>query len=344
MELIDRYLQAVKFWLPKQEKQDIIAELSDDIYAQMEEQETQLGRKLYESDVEALLKKRGNPILVANRYLPQRYLIGPVLFPMYLFVLKIMALCYLAPWVLVWVGVMLSPMYMAQHPGASWLTALGGLPGKFWQMVFASLGGVTIVFAILERAQAKSNFLNAWNPRKLPPVRNPNHIPLSASSFELAANLVVLGWWASTMYSPIVLFHSDLRLNLSTLWPVFFWSFVLITLTNIGLSALSLKWPYWTVSRATWRLLIDGAGGALFCWMLAANVLIGIEGAGVSAQRAIEITNAINLWMAKALAPAIIVSVIIVCVDAYRIIRLRNSATRLMTEAALMITLLSHRV
>jgi hypothetical protein len=37
MELIDRYLQAVKFWLPKQQKLDIIAELSEDIYAQIEE-------------------------------------------------------------------------------------------------------------------------------------------------------------------------------------------------------------------------------------------------------------------------------------------------------------------
>lgn len=339
MELIDRYLQAVKFWLPKQQKQDIIAELSDDIHTQIEEQETQLGRKLYESDVEALLKGRGNPILVANRYLPQRYLIGPVLFPMYLFVLKTIALCYLVPWVLVWIGVILSPIYTAQHPGTSWLTGLGAMPGKFWQMAFASLGGVTVVFAILERAQAKSDFLNKWNPRKLPPVRNPNHIPLSSSSFELAANLVVLGWWASTMYSPVVLFHSGLRLMLSTLWPVFFWSFVLIALINIGLSALSLKSPYWTVSRATCRLLIDGIGGALFCWMLGSNVLSGIEGAGVSAQRAIEITNAINAGMAKALAPAIIVSVIIVCVDAYRIIRLKHSAGPSMTEAASMLTL-----
>lgn len=29
MELLDRYLQAVKFWLPKKQQQDIIAELSD---------------------------------------------------------------------------------------------------------------------------------------------------------------------------------------------------------------------------------------------------------------------------------------------------------------------------
>ena len=37
MELIDRYLQAVKFWLPKNQRQDIIAELSEYLRSQFEE-------------------------------------------------------------------------------------------------------------------------------------------------------------------------------------------------------------------------------------------------------------------------------------------------------------------
>ena len=39
MELIERYLQAVQFWLPKEQKADIIAELSEDLHAQIEERE-----------------------------------------------------------------------------------------------------------------------------------------------------------------------------------------------------------------------------------------------------------------------------------------------------------------
>jgi len=45
--------------------------------------------------VEALLKQRGSPFLVANRFLPQESLIGPVLFPIYRFSIKIAVLCYL---------------------------------------------------------------------------------------------------------------------------------------------------------------------------------------------------------------------------------------------------------
>src|SRR5260370_42363333 len=97
MELIDRYLQAVGFWLPKAQKQDIVAELLEDINSQMEEKEAELGRKLNESEVEAILKQLGSPILVANRYLPQRHLIGPLLLPIYWMVVKMAWFFYFVP-------------------------------------------------------------------------------------------------------------------------------------------------------------------------------------------------------------------------------------------------------
>ena len=78
MELIDRYLHAVKFWLPKAQRDDIIAELSEDIRSQIEDKEAELGRKADDGDVAAILKKCGHPLLVAQRYLPQEHLIGPI--------------------------------------------------------------------------------------------------------------------------------------------------------------------------------------------------------------------------------------------------------------------------
>src|SRR5260221_6975082 len=87
MELLDRYLQAIEFWLPKRQRQDIIAELSEDLRSQVEEKETELGRKLEDAEVEAILKRCGSPLEVASRYRPQQYLIGPTMFPIYRFVL-----------------------------------------------------------------------------------------------------------------------------------------------------------------------------------------------------------------------------------------------------------------
>src|SRR5258708_21182913 len=89
MELLDRYLQAIEFWLPKRQRQDIITELSEDLRSQVEEKETELGRKLEDAEVEAILKRCGSPLEVASRYRPQQYLIGPTLFPIYRFVLAV---------------------------------------------------------------------------------------------------------------------------------------------------------------------------------------------------------------------------------------------------------------
>ena len=43
MEMIDRYLQAVKFSLPRAQRDDIIKELRDSILSQIEEKEAVLG-------------------------------------------------------------------------------------------------------------------------------------------------------------------------------------------------------------------------------------------------------------------------------------------------------------
>ena len=57
MDLLDRYLQAVKFWLPNPQKQDIVAELSEDIRAQIEDTEAELGRPVTEAEVEVILRQ-----------------------------------------------------------------------------------------------------------------------------------------------------------------------------------------------------------------------------------------------------------------------------------------------
>ncbi len=326
MELIERYLQAVKFWLPKQQKHDMIAEISEDIHSQMEEREIELGRKLNEAEVEAMLKQRGRPMLVANRYLPREHLIGPVLFPIYRFVLKTVMLCYLLPWVLVWIGLMVfDPVYRAGHTGHSWLATLLSMWSSLWFTAFVAIGVVTIVFAVLERVQAKSGFIENWSPRKLPPIRNPNLIRRSASSIEFAVNLIVFVWWAANMSSPVVLNHPNLRISLSPLWPYFFWGFLLLALVNTALAGVNLMRPYWSGLRAALRLLTDCVGAALFCWLLAANVLAGIAAVNLSSERALEITNLINYWMARMLPFAIAVGIAIAATDIYRLIRLKTA-------------------
>ncbi len=324
MDLIERYLQAVKFWLPKAQKQDIIAELSEDIHSQVEDKESELGRKLNDAEVEAILKQRGRPVLVANRYQPQQYLIGPVLFPIYTFVLKIVALCYLFPWVLVWIGIMnYSTSYRVEHGG--WLIAAGQAWGSLWAITLSMMGAVTVVFAVLEQVQAKQHFMEKWDPRKLPPVRNTNQIKRSSSIGEIVGNLALIGW-VSYLSSPLIVNRPEIQVLLSPVWRYFFWGYLCVALANTALSVANFMRPYWTTQRAAFRLMADCVGSVLFCWLAKAHIIAGLTVPKLGAARAAEIANAANLWMDKTLFPlAILFGVAILAGDLYRIYRVKKT-------------------
>lgn len=322
MELLDRYLHAVGFWLPRKQKEDILAELSEDLRSQIEEKEAELGRKLTECDLEALLKQRGRPVLVANHYLPQQYLIGPTLFPIYRLVLGIVALCYLVPWVLVPTGLMVfDSTYRARQMHDGWTARLLSLWSSLWIVTFIALGVVTIVFAVLERANAKSRFLEEWEPRKLPEVRDPNRIPRTSSGVEVGLALAFCIWWIYVSPST-VMSNPSVRIVLSSAWIYFYWGCLLVMLLNLSLSAVNIVRPYWTRLRAVFRLLSDVAGSGLFCWIMKAHVLVGITVPNVPAERAAQITDAINLWSARMFPVALIVAVAVLVRNVYRIIRI----------------------
>ncbi len=324
MELIERYLQAVQFWLPRKQKDDIIAELSEDLHAQIEDRETALGRSLTEAEVGEILKRRGRPVLVANRFVPQQHLIGPVLFPIYTFVLKIVLLSQSVPWALTLLGrIVYSATYRAEvvaHPIGALLAACGSL----WSAVFFAVSVVTLVFAVLERAQAKSHFLENWDPRKLPAVRNPNVITRPTATFELIFNLAAAVVWATAMYKPVTMIW-DVRISVSPLWPWFFWGFLVVALGNATLSAFNLMRPYWTIERASLRLLADAAGSALFCWLMKANILAGFTVPNVTPERAAQITNIVNYWMGRTFPIAVAIGVAVAGANIYRIVRLKTT-------------------
>ncbi len=325
MELVERYLQAVKFWLPLQQKQDIGAELSEDLYSEIEEKESSLGRKLTKPEVEAILKQRGRPVLVANRYQPQRYLIGPVFFPIYTFVLKVVALCYLVPWVVVWMGIMIyNPNYRAQH--GNWFEAMGSVWGGLWTTAFTAVATVTLIFAILERVQSKSHFLENWDPAKLPAIREPNRIPRSASLIEIVISYVFgIVWWVSYLWNPLILNRPGLKILLTPTWHYFFWGFLAVSVMNVGIAATNLARPYWTTQRAMLRLATNLVGSVLFCALLKVNILAQLSVRNVDPDRMARITGAINLWAERSLPIAVVIGLGVLVSDLYRLYRVHKT-------------------
>src|SRR5271168_1319204 len=88
MDLLERYLQAIGQYLGADTREDTLNELRANLLGEMDGRAEELGRPLTEGEVAAILKAHGRPMLVAARYMPQRYLIGPTAFPIYLFTLR----------------------------------------------------------------------------------------------------------------------------------------------------------------------------------------------------------------------------------------------------------------
>ena len=96
MTLVERYVRAVRDFLPRAHKDDITNELSDSIQSRFEDEAEARGRPLTEDEQVAILRSLGHPMAVAARYRGDdrsvRFggqLIGPELFPTYLMVLRI---------------------------------------------------------------------------------------------------------------------------------------------------------------------------------------------------------------------------------------------------------------
>jgi hypothetical protein len=198
MELLDSYLQAVKFWLPKAQQDDIIKELSDNILSQMEDKESELGHPLNEGEQSAILKQHGHPMLAASRYWPRQYLIGPVLFPIYWFVLRIAVALAVAISFLSCLSVL-----AGANPAHEIEQVLLRIPG----VALTTFAWITAVFAALDYGQSKLKRLDKWDPASLPRIDKQTPPKTQAKPVgELIASAVFVLWWSLVPRFPILIF------------------------------------------------------------------------------------------------------------------------------------------
>jgi hypothetical protein len=299
IDLIGRYLQAVGFWLPRAQKQDILAELSEDLHSQIEDRESQLGRAMTEAEVSELLKQRGRPILVAAQFMPQRSLIGPALYPVYIFVLKIVALCYVIPWLMVWLGILLFQRAgMATHLSGEWHSL-----GTLWTIVFTQFGIITVVFAAIDRASVKSSCVSEWDPRKLPKVK------VEASTkrrVNAIAGLVfaVLGllWVLAIPEFPfLIIGPAAFLVKGAPVWQSIYWAIVALAVASIVEHLVIVLRPQLTWFPPTFKI----ATLLLSAWIV--NALLHThtyllpaipQGGGVAAAMNLGIQIAAVVWAA----------------------------------------------
>ncbi len=244
LDLIDRYLQAVRFWLPKTQRQeDLLAELGEDLRSQIDDKEHELGHPLDKAETAEILKRCGSPMMVAGRLGPQRHLIGPALFPIYGFVLKMVLLWILVPVFIFIVG----PVNVA-NSGGNWAAAVAITFGDLWSGLFIAAGIVTLVFAIIERTSAHLGAECKWDPLKLPPVRKEERKPsLMKAVCELGFNVFGIVWLLLLPQHPwMILGPAAAFLKAGPILHAFYLPFVLVSAVALVRSGIILARPQWT--------------------------------------------------------------------------------------------------
>jgi hypothetical protein len=266
MEMIDRYLQAVKFALPQAQRDDIIRELRDSILSQVEEKEAEMGRPLNEDEQAEMLKKLGSPMQLASRYRKQQYLIGGPLFPVYWRVLKAaLALAF----------VVLAAASIATAAAGKTLTESLAVLLRYPGVALMTFAWITLVFSALEFFGARFQVKESWDPRKLPPlVKTDPH----KSRFELIAQLVTqtlfgLWWLAGLHYQYLVFGPGVAFLHFGPVWRTIYPLFVLLVVVDLGLITSRLIWPRWTQGGQVSRLVTSALGIIVLYFLMGAPEL-----------------------------------------------------------------------
>jgi hypothetical protein len=275
MELVDRYLEAVKGYLPHNEKaqqDDIIAELKDSLLSRVEEREAELGRALNADELQALVKETGHPMLVASRYLPQRYLIGPSLYPFWWMALRAMLIAVAVVYVVLAVAGFLSDGNFAQALIRGLIQAATG----FWQTALLLAAIITAVFWALERNEVRIGLFDRWQPAKLAASVGGIHIKRSESLFELVIGALFIAWWIGAISFPASIWHygKPVSFAMSSAWNPFWWGILALAVWYLLLSIGNLVSPYVKRDRLVQRILLNAVSIGLLYLLYQYDVLV----------------------------------------------------------------------
>ena len=299
MDLIDRYLVAVRRQLPRASQQDIIEELSDSLRSEAEDEQQRVGRPLTLDEQAGLLKQRGHPWLMANRYLPQQHLIGPELYPYYRQALSMVLFWVVVP-ITLFFGAIAS--IYSNQPADVW----GRVLGAVWNGAIYSVGIVTIVFSILEREKVRITALDRWNPASLPEPAEGREIQRKDSVFDLIVSITMLVWWIELVRIPALIWFGGepAHFAVEPVWSVIYFPFLATLISSIGLSFWDLIRPWRTTAVSAVAIAINLAEIVILVVLLRAGHWVSVIAA--DAEFADQAARA-ELWVNRGIRGALMI-------------------------------------
>ena len=278
MDLIDRYLNAVAAQLPQDERADIVAELRDLILSRFEAKEEGLGRALTEDEQEAILHEIGHPLVVAARYRKgPDSLVGPELFPYWLFAVKAGLLLMLAVQAVV---LLINLISGPADAGQSISQAFHGFFGTGLSLI----GAATLTAAIFEHYGLRPKWLTQWRVKDLGAFGLADPAAWGASAGSTARVKVVIGhrvkggdylfsflatgmfvlWWVGIIHLPglmhVGLSGADATVTGAPIWTTLYGAILFYAVAQMAVDLASLVRPHAVRMRAGAQVAIAGAG------------------------------------------------------------------------------------
>jgi len=143
--IIDRYLAAVSDSLPVRHRKDTVTEIRSLIQDALDDRSKAEGKEPDEEMMAAVLKEFGPPEKIVAPYLPEKYLIGPQLFPTFMLVLRIaLPIIVVLSLIGYWIGANISLPINGVDLLADVLKSLGNA----LTTVVAAFGNIVLIFAI----------------------------------------------------------------------------------------------------------------------------------------------------------------------------------------------------
>lgn len=255
MELLDRYLEAVRKQLPWERQDDIIAELRANLEAQLEDRQEELGHNLTPEEAKAWVGQLPAPAIMAGRYRRQQYLIGPGLFPIYSLILRIVTF-----WVFI-VTIIVNTVRLFTQPWSA-----SAVPGAIVNVVFVVLLNaaiITVIFAVLEYAALHhpewvpqiAPYVSKWDLNALPPigpVKGGRRKTFAHAIADLVGHVVLLCWLLLLPKYPVLILGpgafvvNALPFALAPICVDFYWAVV-------ALNVLQIVWKAVDLGTGAWR-------------------------------------------------------------------------------------------
>jgi hypothetical protein len=304
MQLLDRYLTAIKFWLPKKQSADIVAELEANLRAELDDRAAALGRPLTEDEIAAILKAHGAPILVASRYQQDprtvtfgRQLIGPIVFPFYCTAIKVTLLLLLIP------GIVPAVVLGTQAQGRPF-SQLGHALIRIAWLSLPALLLVTLVFAAIDFAIHRFGILERkdWDPRQLPAAARQTKQVKRSSSIAgiIIQSLFIVWWWNHGSIPYLVINGSGARLQVASVVASLYAPVLVILFINLAQHWINLMEPDWRWLPPAATVITSALGLACLYPLLGTSPLISLsqpDGMPLNPRTVLEIQRVVALCL-----------------------------------------------